>query len=95
MVANSTFSDAEELRKENEELRRKNAMLRSGWNQSIDHVEILQKTMEHITLDAIGGSSRLGIGVLLMELLFGQRRVFGLPHLQWKNCPPSSWMKPE
>jgi len=64
VVANSTFSDAEELRKENEELRRKNAMLRSGWNQSIDHVEILQKTMEHITLDAIGGSSRLGIGVL-------------------------------
>ncbi|KAG2551170.1 hypothetical protein PVAP13_9KG380801 [Panicum virgatum] len=34
-------------------------------------------------------------GYLLMKLLSGQRRVFGWPQLQWKNCRPSSWMKLE
>jgi len=34
-------------------------------------------------------------GYSLMELLSGKRRVFGWPQLQWKNCPPSSWMKLE
>jgi len=39
-------------------------LLKSGWSESIDHVEILQKTLEHITLDAIDGSSRTAIGLL-------------------------------
>jgi len=64
VVTNPNFSGVEELRKKNEELRRNNMLLKSGWSESIDHVEILQKTLEHITLDAIDGSSRTAIGLL-------------------------------
>ena len=64
VVTNSNFSDVEDLQKKNEKLLRHNMLLKSGWAQTINHVEILQKTLEHITLDAVGGSSRKSIGIL-------------------------------
>ena len=43
---------------------KKNLLLSSGWFQSLDHLEVLQKTLEAITLDAVGGCSRNSIGLL-------------------------------
>jgi len=35
---------AEDLRKENENLRRTNLLLKSGWVRSVDQLEVVQKT---------------------------------------------------
>ena len=67
VVSDFSFREAEALRKENEILRKNNLMLRSGWSQSVDHLEMLQKTLESITVDVLGGCSRISIGQLAHE----------------------------
>ena len=64
MVYDFNFSEAEGLRKENDILRTKNRLLSSGWAHSLDHLEMVQKVLESITLDAVGGCSRDSIGLL-------------------------------
>ena len=64
VVDDFNFNEVQRLRKENETLRKKNLLLSSGWFQSLDHLEVLQKTLEAITLDAVGGCSRNSIGLL-------------------------------
>jgi len=58
------FSSLEVVRKEMEDLRRINHILRSGWVQLLDDLETLQKTLEEITIDAVSGSPRNSIAVL-------------------------------
>ena len=64
VVNNPSMNAAELLAKENENLRRNNLLLKSGWVRSVDHLAVVQKTLEQITVDAIGGSSRTSIGIL-------------------------------
>lgn len=56
VVKDFNFSSLEVVRKEMEDLRRINHILRSGWVQLLDDLETLQKTLEEITIDAVSGS---------------------------------------
>lgn len=64
VVKDFNFSSLEVVRKEMEDLRRINHMLRSGWVQLLDDLETLQKTLEEITIDVVSGSPRNSIAVL-------------------------------
>jgi len=78
VVSDFSFREAEALRKENEILRKNNLMLRSGWSQSVDHLEMLQKTLESITVDVLGGCSRISIGQLAHEAaVWAEENVWG------------------
>ena len=58
------LSSLEVVRKEMEDLRRINHILRSGWVQLLDDLETLQKTLEEITIDTASGSPRNSIAIL-------------------------------
>ena len=64
VVDDFSFNDAKHLRKENESLHKNNLLLKSGWVQSIDQLDMVRKTLEQITMDAVGGLSRTSIGLL-------------------------------
>ena len=67
VVNDFSFNEAEGLRKENETLRRSNLLLRSGWAHSLDHLKLLQNTLEAITLDAVGNRLSNSIGLAAHE----------------------------
>jgi len=98
VVKDFNFDAVKVLRIENEKLRKNNRLLRSAWVQSLDHLETLQKTLEEITnspwtmLVVLQGTPLL---YLLMELLFGLRRMFGMAPLPWRTCRWTSWMRTE
>ena len=98
VVKDFNFDAVKVLRMENEKLRMNNRLLRSAWVQSLDHLETLQKTLEEITnspwtmLVVLQGTPLL---YLLMELLFGLRRMFGMAPLPWRTCRGTSWMRTE
>ena len=98
VVKDFNFDAVKVLRIENEKLRKNNRLLRSAWVQSLDHLETLQKTLEEITnspwtmLVVLQGTPLL---YLLMELLFGLRRMFGMAPLPWRTCRGTSWMRTE
>ena len=64
VVKDFSFNEVEGLRKENQTIRRNNLLLRSGWAQSLDHLSMLQKTPEAITLDAVDDCLSNSIGLL-------------------------------
>jgi len=78
VVSDFNLAEAEALRKENEALRRKNSLLSSGWVQSVDHLEMVQKTLETITIDVLGGCSRISIGQLAHDAaVWAEESVWG------------------
>jgi len=95
MVYDFNFSEAEGLRKENDILRTKNRLLSSGWAHSLDHLEMVRKVLESITLDAVGGCSRDSIGLLAHGAAVFAERMFGLALLLCKSWLASSWMRLE
>ena len=64
VVADFNFTEGQRLQKENENLRKNNVFLSSGWIQPLGHLEILEKTLEAITLDAVDVCPRYSVGSL-------------------------------
>jgi len=67
VVNDFSFNEAEDLRKKNETLPRSNLLLSSGRAQSLDHLQVLQNTLETITLDAVGDCLSNSVGLLAHE----------------------------
>ena len=92
VVKDFNFDAVKVLRMENEKLRRNNRLL--GFSRSIilRRFRRCLKRSPWTLLVVLQGTPLL---YLLMELLFGLRRMFGMAPLPWRTCRGTSWMRTE